>query len=121
MADLLETGPSGANVPRLVLAHGAGAAMTSPFLEQMAGLLADRGIGVIRFEFGYMAARREDGKRRPPPKAELLQDEYGAVVRELAARSGAGPLFIGGKSMGIGVHAQGESRHGGGCGRGVRP
>lgn len=100
MAHWLETGPSGRGVPRLVLAHGAGAAMTSPFMEQMAGLLGDRGIGVTRFEFGYMAERREGGKRRPPPRAELLIDEYIANLQEIASRSDPGHLYIGGKSMG---------------------
>ena len=54
---------------RLMLAHGAGAGMDSPFLENLSHLVAGRGIGVIRFEFTYMAARRTGGKRRPPPKA----------------------------------------------------
>ena len=33
-----------------------------------------RGIATVRFEFGYMAARRT-GRRRPPPRAETLVDE----------------------------------------------
>jgi predicted alpha/beta-hydrolase family hydrolase len=66
--ELLPTGPAQA-AARLLLAHGAGAAMTSPFLETMAGLLAERGIAAIRFEFAYMAARRRGGGRKPPPRA----------------------------------------------------
>lgn len=92
MTDLLITGP--ADAPTLVLAHGAGAAMDSAWMERMAGLLAERGIRVVRFEFGYMAARRT-GTRKPPPKAETLLAEYRAVVAEVG-----GPLVIGGKSMG---------------------
>jgi uncharacterized protein len=85
----------------LLLAHGAGAPMTSPFLEKMTGLLAGRGLAVSRFEFGYMAARRHGGKRRPPPRAERLVDEYVAAVTALRARLPAGQsLLIGGKSMG---------------------
>ena len=48
-----------------------------------------------------MAARREGGKRRPPPKAELLVAEYESAVDELRAQHAAGQkLLIGGKSMG---------------------
>ncbi len=56
-------------------ALGAGAPMTSPFMETITGLLTQRGLQVTRFEFAYMAARRDGGKRRPPPKAELLAGE----------------------------------------------
>jgi predicted alpha/beta-hydrolase family hydrolase len=52
---------------------------------------------VARFEFAYMAARRTGESRKPPPRAEMLMGEYLAAVEELAA---AGPLIIGGKSMG---------------------
>lgn len=80
--------------PTLVLAHGAGAAMDSRGMTDFARRIADRGIRVVRFEFGYMAARRH-GARRPPPRAETLVDEYRAVVAEV----GGSPV-IGGRSMG---------------------
>ncbi len=74
--------------------------MDSPFLEQMAGLLGERGIGVMRFEFAYMAARR-DGKRKPPPRAEKVTGEYEAAIAQARKTLTAGQkLFIGGKSMG---------------------
>lgn len=82
---------------RFVFAHGAGAGMDTPFNRAMADLLADREIATFRFEFAYMAARREGGTRKPPPKAERLMDEYRAAV---AAAPGDAPLLIGGKSMG---------------------
>lgn len=97
---LLINGPKDAK-SQLLLAHGAGAPMTSPFMEKMAGLLADRGLQVFRFEFTYMAARRDGGKRRPPPKAELLMDEYREVVATVRRGSKKSQnLLIGGKSMG---------------------
>ena len=100
MTQFLTNGTPGAKA-HVVLAHGAGAAMTSPFLETMAGLLADRGMQVSRFEFDYMAARREGGKRRPPPRAELLMPEYKRAVAQLRAQGAAKQkLFIGGKSLG---------------------
>ena len=50
-----------------------------------------------RLEFGYMAERRVGGRRRPPPRAERLVEEYRAAVRDLHCK---GRLIIGGKSMG---------------------
>ncbi len=91
---LLRDGP--ADGPVLVLAHGAGAPMDSGFMNEMTGLLAQRGVRVVRFEFAYMAARRVDGKRRPPPRLPGLIEEF----REVVSQFRAGPLFIGGKSMG---------------------
>ncbi|HEX6000685.1 MAG TPA: alpha/beta family hydrolase [Hyphomicrobiaceae bacterium] len=93
---LQQTGPQDAEA-RVLCAHGAGAGMDTPFMRSVAALLAERGLLVLRFEFAYMAARREGGGRRPPPKAERLMDEYRAAV---AAAGPGAPLFIGGKSMG---------------------
>jgi predicted alpha/beta-hydrolase family hydrolase len=45
-----------------------------------------------------MAARRE-GRRRPNPRAEAVQDEYRAVVEQLRGETDAVPA-IGGKSFG---------------------
>lgn len=95
---MIETGPADARI-RLILAHGAGAPMDSPFLDKIAFLLAERGAATTRFEFAYMAARRE-GKRRAPPRAEKLEGEYEAAVAAVRARHGGQALFIGGKSMG---------------------
>ena len=96
MPKFLTTGPKRAPV-RFLCAHGAGGGMESPFLDTVAELLGERGIAVWRFEFAYMAARRDGGSRKPPPKAERLMDEYRAAVAELP-RGGA--VMIGGKSMG---------------------
>ena len=74
--------------------------MTSPFMELIAGLLAERGLATGRFEFPYMAARRDGGKRRPPPKAETLAPAFEAVIVEAAERWPGRGLLIGGKSMG---------------------
>ena len=91
----LLTGPDDA-FASLILAHGAGAAMDSDAMNAMAAALAEAGFRVARFEFAYMAARRE-GSRKPPPRAELLCEEYLAAIDAFAL---PGPLFIGGKSMG---------------------
>ncbi|GHF05146.1 alpha/beta fold hydrolase [Pseudolysinimonas yzui] len=90
--DLLVDGPDDA--PTLVLAHGAGAAMDSRGMTDVASRIAARGVRVVRFEFAYMASRRSGG-RRPPPRAETLLDEYRAVLAEVGGRP-----VIGGRSMG---------------------
>lgn len=92
----LSTGPPNAPAT-LLLAHGAGAPMDSPFMNALGAALAERGLHAIRFEFDYMAGRRSGGGRKPPPRADRLMPEYRAAVDELASPS---PLFIGGKSMG---------------------
>ena len=100
MNEMRTDGPPDAKC-HLVLAHGAGAPMTSPFLETVTRLLVERGLRVSRFEFPYMAARRHGGKRRPPPKAERLMDDYRQVAAALSAELPPGQvLLIGGKSMG---------------------
>lgn len=100
MTELLSQGPILAR-HHLLLAHGAGAAMTSPFMEAIASRLAAMGLCVHRFEFEYMAARRSGGTRRPPPKAESLMSCYALVAQRLATQLAAeSRLYIGGKSMG---------------------
>lgn len=81
----------------VLLAHGAGAPMDAASLSASAKALASVGLRVARFEFDYMAARRTSAERKPPPRAETLQSEYLAAI---AALDAAGPLIIGGKSMG---------------------
>jgi predicted alpha/beta-hydrolase family hydrolase len=104
MVDFLTCAPEGnlsPELPHLLLAHGAGQGMISPFLEKLTALLVARGIFVTRFEFEYMAARRSDGKRRPPSKMDTLLAEYRAAVEELRQQiDQKQPIFIGGKSMG---------------------
>ncbi len=85
----------------LILAHGAGAGINSPFMTDIAGLLAERGIGLTVFEFAYMAQRRSGGPRRPPPKTDLLKEEYVQLLNSVSSRHCPGQsLLIGGKSLG---------------------
>jgi predicted alpha/beta-hydrolase family hydrolase len=81
----------------VVLAHGAGAPMDSPYMETVTAGLAAHDIRVVRFEFAYMAARRTDGKRRGPDREPVLRAAWTRVVEELGGGAG---LVIGGKSMG---------------------
>jgi predicted alpha/beta-hydrolase family hydrolase len=83
----------------LLLAHGASGAMDTPFLQRFAAHAAAAGLDVVRFAFGYRAARRRGGGRRPPPAAETLVAEFVAALSAVLADS-EGPVLIGGKSMG---------------------
>ena len=65
MIDMLITQPADAKFGYL-LAHGAGAGMTNPFLNAITDLLIERGIAVFRFEFTYMTERKTKGLRRIP-------------------------------------------------------
>jgi len=80
--------------PAFVFAHGAGAAMDSRGMTALATRIAERGVRVVRFEFAYMAARRQ-GRRKPPPRADTLLGEYRAVLDAVGGRPA-----IGGRSMG---------------------
>ena len=90
----------------LVLAHGAGAPQTHPFMTAFARGLAGRGIDVVTFNFPYM-----ERKRRIPDPATRLEAAYRAVLqatRERLERPGRPPpqLLIGGKSMGGRIASQ---------------
>jgi hypothetical protein len=94
--ELLFDGPQDAPAT-VVLAHGAGAPMNSPFLDRVAAGLAAGGIRVARFEFPYMRARREGGRRGAPDREPVLRARWIEVIDRL----GGGPrLVIGGKSLG---------------------
>ncbi|HVP18118.1 MAG TPA: alpha/beta fold hydrolase [Spirochaetia bacterium] len=81
----------------IVLAHGAGAAMDSPFMEEIAHALAGESFRVVRFEFPYMQQFRNTGKRGRPDFPSVLEATWRRVVEQLGDPS---KLVIGGKSMG---------------------
>jgi predicted alpha/beta-hydrolase family hydrolase len=93
--DLLIDGPKKAK-QTIVLAHGAGAAMDTPFMDYFAKGLADRGFRVARFEFPYMAAKRLTGKSKPPDREPILRETWLKVFEKIGHKG----LVIGGKSMG---------------------
>jgi uncharacterized protein len=87
-----------------VFAHGAGAGMTHPFMEQVAGGLCDGGIATLRYQFPYM----ERASRRPDPPA-IAHAAVRAAVEE-AARCCAGlALVAGGKSFGGRMTSQAQA------------
>jgi len=79
----------------LVLAHGAGAPQTHPFLVDVAGRLAARGVDVVTFDFLYMRAGR-----KLPDRPAVLEATWRAAIAAVRAELGVRRLAIGGKSMG---------------------
>jgi predicted alpha/beta-hydrolase family hydrolase len=97
MADeFLIDGPDPA-VETFLLAHGAGAPMDSPYMNRIAAALAAGGTRVVRFEFPYMAARRETGRRGAPDREPVLRGRWTEVVERFG---GGARVVIGGKSLG---------------------
>src|SRR5258706_7995038 len=79
----------------LVLAHGAGAGMTHPFMESLSTELASLGVATLRYQFPYMEERR-----RIPDAPAVLLSTVRAAVRAASHAAPDLPLFAGGKSMG---------------------
>ena len=95
--------PAGARACYIV-AHGAGAGMTHPFMAAIAAALAQRGVATLRYQFPYM----ERGSKRPDaPK--LAHATVRAAVAEASRRVPNLPLFAGGKSFGGRMTSQAQA------------
>jgi hypothetical protein len=93
----------------LVLAHGAGAPQTHPWIVTMARALSDRGLDVLTFNFLYA-----EEKRRVPDRNDVLEATWCAAVAAVRARADVahGRLYVGGKSMGGRIASQAAARAG---------
>jgi predicted alpha/beta-hydrolase family hydrolase len=87
-----------------VLAHGAGAGMTHPFMDELAIGLFNRGIATLRFNFPYM----EKGSKRPDGPA-VAQAAIRAAVVAARKRCRGMPLVAGGKSFGGRMTSQAQA------------
>jgi predicted alpha/beta-hydrolase family hydrolase len=87
-----------------VFAHGAGAGMSHPFMEQIATGLHDRGIATLRYQFPFM----EKGSKRPDSPA-IAQAAVRAAVAEARKRCRGLPLVAGGKSFGGRMTSQAQA------------
>lgn len=87
-----------------VLAHGAGAGMTHPFMTGIAEGLAGRGIATLRYQFWYM----EQGSSRPDAPRLAQATVRGAVV-EASRLVPKLALFAGGKSFGGRMTSQAQA------------
>jgi predicted alpha/beta-hydrolase family hydrolase len=95
--------PQGATAA-LVLAHGAGAAMTHKSMTAIAEGLAERDIATLRYNFPYM----ERGSKRPDAPA-LAHTTVRAAVAEAARLAPGLPLFAGGRSFGGRMTSQAQA------------
>ncbi|HEY2824474.1 MAG TPA: alpha/beta family hydrolase [Gemmatimonadales bacterium] len=84
-----------------VLAHGAGAGMTHPFMADIAARLVSRKIGVLRYQFPYM----ENKKGRPDPPA-VAEATVRAAVQAAAKEVPGVKIIAGGKSFGARMTSQ---------------
>src|SRR5215210_3193277 len=87
-----------------VIAHGAGAGMTHPFMEAVPGGLAARGIASLRYQFPYM----ERGSRRPDAPA-LAQATVRAAAAKASELTAGIALIAGGKSFGGRMTSQAQA------------
>jgi predicted alpha/beta-hydrolase family hydrolase len=87
----------------VILAHGAGNDMTTPFLSAVHEGLAANGFVSVKFNFPY----KERG-RRPPDPAPMLERCYARVIEAVRGDPRIAPhrLVIGGKSLGGRIASQ---------------
>ena len=88
-----------------VLAHGAGAGMTHPFMAAAALGLCARGVATLRFQFPAM----ERGSKRVDTPS-VAQGAVRAAVAEAARRLPGAALFAGGKSFGARMTSQAQAQ-----------
>lgn len=87
-----------------IVAHGAGAGMTHPFMEAIASGLAERAVATLRYQFPYM----EKGSKRPDSPA-VAHATVRAAVAEAAGLCPDLPLIAGGKSFGARMTSQAQA------------
>lgn len=93
--------PDSANESCVIVAHGAGGPMYSPFITFFHRSLAERGYLTVKFNFPYMEARR-----KIPDKREVLEESYRQVIADAREKHHPKHIFVGGKSMGGRIASQ---------------
>jgi uncharacterized protein len=101
-----EAGIVGSVSVQFLLAPGAGAPSTSPWMQRIAQLLG--GVGPVRsFDYPYMQAARASGRRKAPDKLEVLVAAHRRELEALHGEAARGDtIVLAGKSMGsrVGCH-----------------
>ena len=86
----------------LIIAHGAGGPMYSPFITLFHKGMAEKGYLTVKFNFPYMEARR-----KVPDKREILESSYREVIDTVKnGKYHPKLVFVGGKSMGGRIASQ---------------
>jgi len=88
-----------AHCGKVLLLHGAGSPVDTPWMNSVAQILYESRWWVCRGEFDYMAQRRVGQAKRPPPMVSHLVDELDAAITEHLVPDQQ-PLLLVGKSMG---------------------
>jgi predicted alpha/beta-hydrolase family hydrolase len=84
----------------ILLAHGAGFGLDSPWMDTVAKGLAARGFLVMRFNYPYRERAARERRDVPPDRREVLEEAHAAALAALAERAGQRRLLLAGKSMG---------------------
>jgi predicted alpha/beta-hydrolase family hydrolase len=106
--DLGELGSVGARFDRaarprssaILLAHGAGLDMESPWMSAMASALVERGFDVLRFRYPYMQRAVGAGHPIPPDRTPVLEQAHEAALAELRRLCPQRRWLLAGKSLG---------------------
>lgn len=87
--------------PLVLLAHGAGAPLASPFMQAVALGLAARELTAVRFHFPYMERNVRESRRGAPDRPPVLLATWQAMIATVRDAAPAGTrLVLAGKSMG---------------------
>jgi predicted alpha/beta-hydrolase family hydrolase len=97
--------PAGAARERAVLlAHGAGHHLASPFMEAVAAGLVARGFATFRFNYPYRQRALREGKRMlPVDRREVLEQAHRLALDALLERTDGRAPLLAGKSLGARV------------------
>jgi uncharacterized protein len=90
----------------LVLAHGAGAPMTHPFMQNLSEALATHSVATFRYNFPYM-----EESRHIPDRPPILTATVAASVKAAQKAAPNLPTFAGGKSLGARMSSQAAAQN----------
>ena len=97
----LTTPSSSGTDTAVLLAHGAGFSMDSPWMHSVERGLVERGHAVLAFNYPYRQRALAEKKRMlPPDRPEVLLETHRRALHALAARCPDRRLSLVGKSLG---------------------
>jgi predicted alpha/beta-hydrolase family hydrolase len=100
LSAILEAPDGSGRGSAVLLAHGAGFGMESPWMARLAAGLVARGFRVLRFNYPYRQRAGHAGAERPPDRREVLEEAHERALETLAARADGRRLLLAGKSLG---------------------
>lgn len=84
----------------ILLAHGAGFHLGSPWMEALAHGLVARGFPVLRFNYPYRERALREGRQRPPDRTPRLEEAHADALAELERLGVGRRILLAGKSLG---------------------